>query len=62
MTTQTAPGSDFIKQLGRMYGTYTGGFIGFIILLAIFEQVGVPNEFSAISSCFSRWRFTPSSA
>ena len=28
MTTQTAGGSDFIKQLGRMYGTYTGGFIG----------------------------------
>jgi cation/acetate symporter len=27
-----------------MYGTYTGGFIGFIILLAIFEQVGVPNR------------------
>ena len=27
-----------------MYGTYTGGFIGFIILLAILEQVGVPNK------------------
>ena len=45
MTTQTSvAGSDFIKQLGRMYGTYTGGFIGFIILLAILEQVGVPNR------------------
>ncbi len=44
MATQTAGGSDFIKQLGRMYGTYTGGFIGFIILLAILEQVGVPNK------------------
>ena len=44
MATQTAGGSDFIKQLGRMYGTYTGGFIGFIILLAILEQVGVPNR------------------
>ena len=44
MTTQTAGGSDFIKQLGRMYGTYTGGFIGFVILLAILEQVGVPNR------------------
>ena len=44
MTTQTAGGSDFIKQLGRMYGTYTGGFLAFIILLAILEQVGVPNR------------------
>ena len=44
MTTQTAVKSDFIKNLGRMYGTYTGGFIAFIILLAILEQVGVPNK------------------
>jgi cation/acetate symporter len=44
MTTQTAGSSDFIKNLGRMYGTYTGSFIGFIILLAILEQVGVPNK------------------
>jgi cation/acetate symporter len=34
---------DFISNLGRIYGTYTGGFIGFTILLAILEQVGVPN-------------------
>jgi cation/acetate symporter len=27
-----------------MYGTYTGGFLAFIILLAILEQVGVPNR------------------
>jgi cation/acetate symporter len=45
MATQTAgASSDFIKNLGRMYGTYTGGFIAFIILLAILEQVGVPNK------------------
>jgi cation/acetate symporter len=44
MATTTASGSDFYKQLGRMYGTYTGGFIAFIILLAILEQVGVPNR------------------
>jgi cation/acetate symporter len=44
MTTQTANTSDFIKNLGRMYGAYTGGFLGFIILLAILEQVGVPNK------------------
>lgn len=44
MATQTVGSSDFIKNLGRMYGTYTGGFIGFIVLLAILEQVGVPNK------------------
>ena len=44
MATQTAGSSDFIKNLGKMYGTYTGSFIGFIILLAILEQVGVPNK------------------
>lgn len=44
MTTATGGSSDFIKNLGRMYGTYTGAFLGFIILLAILEQVGVPNR------------------
>lgn len=44
MATQTAGSSDFIKNLGKMYGAYTGSFIGFIILLAIFEQVGVSNK------------------
>ena len=27
-----------------MYGTYTGGFIAFILLLAVLEQMGVPNK------------------
>ena len=45
MATQTTASTDaFYKQLGRMYGTYTGGFIAFIILLALLEQVGVPNK------------------
>jgi cation/acetate symporter len=45
MATQTTNATDaFYKQLGRMYGTYTGGFIAFIVLLAILEQVGVPNK------------------
>ena len=62
MATQTAGSSDFIKNLGKMYGTYTGSFIGFIILLAILEQVGVPTRFWVICSWASRSRFTPSSA
>jgi cation/acetate symporter len=45
MSTQTTDGSsDFIKNLGRMYGMYTGGFLGFVIFLAILEQLNVPNK------------------
>jgi cation/acetate symporter len=45
MATQTTTGADaFYKQLGRMYGLYTGGFVGFVIFLAILEKVGVPNK------------------
>ncbi len=32
---------DFIKSLPRIYGLYTGGFIVFIFLMAILEQLGV---------------------
>ncbi|HEV7369413.1 sodium:solute symporter family transporter, partial [Arenibaculum sp.] len=35
---------DFTSNLGRIYSIYTGGFIGFVILLAILEYVGVPNQ------------------
>ena len=34
---------DFISNLGRIYGLYTAGFIGFTLLLAVLEQLGVPN-------------------
>ncbi len=45
MTTQTTTSAEaFYKQLGRMYGTYTGGFLAFIVVLALLEQVGVPNK------------------
>jgi cation/acetate symporter len=45
MATQYSVSSpDFIKNLGRMYGTYTGAFVGFVVLLAILEYVGVPNK------------------
>ncbi len=37
-------GGDFISNLGKIYTYYTGGFFGFVILLAILEQVGVPNR------------------
>ena len=43
MATQTGAG-DFTSNLGKIYGIYTGGFLAFVILLAILEQVGVPNR------------------
>jgi cation/acetate symporter len=33
----------FFRSLSRYYGFYTGGFITFVILLAIAEQMGLPN-------------------
>lgn len=33
----------FFRSLSRYYGFYTGGFITFVILLAIAEQMGMPN-------------------
>jgi cation/acetate symporter len=36
--------TSFIDNLGKIYGIYTGGFIGFVVLLAILEQLGVPDR------------------
>jgi cation/acetate symporter len=44
MTTQTSGADNFIKNLGKIYGLYAGGFFAFVIFLAILEQVGVPNR------------------
>ena len=45
MATQTAAERQtFVKSLGRLYGLYTGGFLAFIIALAVMEQAGVPNR------------------
>jgi len=35
---------DFVSNLGKIYGLYTGGFFGFVVLLAILEQIGVPDQ------------------
>jgi len=41
---------NFIDNLPKVYGIYTGGFIGFIILMAIGEQMGMTKD--AIGICF----------
>ncbi len=38
-----AKSNSFIDNLGKIYAYYTGGFITFTIILAILEQMGVPN-------------------
>ncbi len=40
----------FVDNLGKIYGGYAGGFIGFVIILAIMEQMGVSNKI--IGYCF----------
>jgi cation/acetate symporter len=42
MTTQTQ--SQFFQQLKKYYTFYTGGFIAFVIVLAILEQMGLPPK------------------
>ena len=44
MATKSAGSSDFLNNLGRVYGIYTGGFLAFVILIAVLEQMGVPNR------------------
>ncbi|HRK18289.1 MAG TPA: cation acetate symporter [Hyphomicrobiaceae bacterium] len=35
----------FLDNLGKIYGMYTGGFFGFVAILAVLEQMGVPNVY-----------------
>ncbi|MSO89129.1 MAG: cation acetate symporter [Rhodospirillaceae bacterium] len=40
----------FVANLGKIYGAYAGVFLGFVVVLAILEQMGVPN--AVIGYCF----------
>ncbi|MBI4809707.1 MAG: cation acetate symporter [Nitrosomonadales bacterium] len=42
MATQSQ--SQFFASLKRYYSFYTGGFVAFVIIVAILEQMGVPNK------------------
>ena len=35
---------DFIQNLPKIYAMYTGGFIGFILIMALFEQLGMSAD------------------
>jgi cation/acetate symporter len=43
-STGAAANTAFKKQLNKVYGFYTGGFIAFVIVLAILEQFGLKRE------------------
>jgi cation/acetate symporter len=40
----TAQNSAFKKQLNKVYGFYTGGFLAFVVVLAILEQMGLNRD------------------
>ena len=40
----------FVNNLPKIYGIYTGGFLGFIIIMAIAEQMGMTSK--TIGLCF----------
>jgi len=44
MANTTASGGDFTSSLGRIYTLYTGGFLAFIILMALLSAIGVPDR------------------
>ena len=46
MATATAAATNaaFKKQLNKVYGFYTGGFIAFVVILAILEQMGLNRD------------------
>src|SRR5215475_11010823 len=59
--TTTASADAFYKQLGRMYGTYTGGFVAFIIILAlaVYAIIGVATRTAQISEYYVAGRRVP---
>ncbi len=44
MSASAKPKDPFIASLGKIYAGYTGGFAVFVIIIAILEQMGVPNR------------------
>ncbi|HET9820297.1 MAG TPA: sodium:solute symporter family protein [Burkholderiaceae bacterium] len=42
--TDSASTAAFKSQLNKVYGWYTGGFLAFILVLAVLEQMGLPKN------------------
>ncbi len=43
--TDSASTATFKSQLNKVYAWYTGGFVAFVIVLAILEQMGLPRNY-----------------
>ncbi len=43
----------FKQQLNKVYGWYTGGFIVFILALAVLEQMGLPRNWIGLIFLFA---------
>ncbi|MBI3155544.1 MAG: cation acetate symporter [Burkholderiales bacterium] len=43
----------FQKQLNKVYGFYTGGFLAFIVVLAVLEQMGLPQSWIGLIFLFA---------
>jgi cation/acetate symporter len=44
MVSQRGGETGFLANLGKVYGIYTGGFLAFVVFIAILEQLGIPNK------------------
>jgi cation/acetate symporter len=42
--TDSASTASFKSQLNKVYGWYAGGFVGFVLVLAVLEQMGLPKN------------------
>ena len=56
------PRNAFNNQLKKVYTWYTGGFIVFVIVLAIVEQMGLPRNWIGFIFLLATWACTPASA
>lgn len=43
---------DYVSRLGRYYWQYTGGFIAFVLFLAVLEQYGMPQRWIGYAFLF----------
>ena len=41
--------NDFKRQLNKVYGLYTGGFLALVAILAILEPLGLPRQFIGLT-------------
>jgi cation/acetate symporter len=44
VSVSSAANAAFRKQLNKVYAWYTGGFVAFVIVLAVLEQMGLPRS------------------